>query len=154
MKSNTKILTTALLLTSAIALAGCSSSSDSTPPPSPPIGDINGTWNITEVLTSQAAGCSGVDTYGLNVVQNGNTATLTDSNGNVFKNAVLSGNKLTWSGSYPEAPGTTTSNATATIGANCSSLTATATWSYTETGFACSGTSAITGTRISGGNSC
>jgi len=86
--------------------------------------------------------------------QHGNSATITDSNGNVFKNAVLSGNKLTWSGSYPEAPGTTTTNATATIGSNCTSLTATATWSYSETGFSCNGTSTVTGTRTSGGSGC
>lgn len=115
--------------------------------PAAPIGDISGTWKVSEVSTSPTAGCSNIYNYNITVSQNGNKATVTDAGGNVFR-GTLSGNKLTWSGSYPEAPGTTTANVTATIGANCSSFKATSTWSYSETGFSCNGTSEVSGLRV------
>lgn len=153
MKAQTfKQITTTALLSGAIGLTGCSSS-DSAAPPAAPIGDISGTWDISESYTSATAGCSGYNSYTLTTVQSGNSVTVTDNSGNVF-NGTLSGDKLTWSGSYPDYPGTTSSNVTVTIGTSCTTLTATATWSYSETGFSCSGTSTSTGTRISGGTSC
>ncbi|MDH5766168.1 MAG: hypothetical protein OEZ38_09145 [Gammaproteobacteria bacterium] len=154
MKAQTiKQITTTALLSGAIILTGCSSDSAPPPPPAAPIGDISGTWAIYEAYTSASAGCSGYDSYTLTTAQSGNSVTVTDNSGNVF-NGTLSGNKLTWSGSYPDYPGTTSSNVTVTIGASCTTLTATATWSYSETGFSCSGTSTSTGTRISGGTGC
>jgi len=156
MRSNSKYVTATMLFVGAVALSSCSGS-DSTPaaPPSPAIGNINGTWQISETATSQDVGCTEVLAYNLIVAQNGNSATVTDADGNVFSNGVLSGNQLTWSGSYPDDIGTTTTNVTATIGANCSTLTATATWSYSDNSpFSCSGTSTATGTRTTGGSSC
>jgi len=144
-------VTTILLFSSAIVLTGCSS--DTASPPAAPIGDISGTWYITDASVSQTAGCSEVSNYNLYVTQNNNSITVVDTAANNFS-GVLSGNKLTWSGSYPDGYGTTTANVTATIAANCMSLTATSTWSYSETGFACSGTSTATGTRTSGGTGC
>lgn len=145
---------TTILLSGALAITGCSSSSDSTPAPATPIGDISGVWAISESYSSPDAGCSGFDAYNLGVVQSGNAVTVTDGGGNIF-NGTLSGNILTWSGSYPDGIGTTTASITITIGPTCTTLTGTSTWSYSEPGgFSCTGTSTATGTKISGTLSC
>lgn len=146
-----KQATTTLLLSGAIALFGCSS--DDAAPPAPPIGDISGVWAIEDTSVSQTAGCSDFSTYDLVVAQSGNAVTVTDAALNVFT-GTLNGNTLTWSGTYPEPPGTVSNNVTITIGATCTTLTGTSTWSYTEPGFSCSGTGTATGTRTSGGTSC
>ena len=144
--------TTAIILSSVIGLAGCSSS-DSSAPPATPIGDISGVWAISETTTSQTVGCSGFDSYDLTFAQNINAVTITDEDSSVF-NGTLSGNTLTWSGSFPEPPGTVSTNVTLTIDASCSALSGSFTFTYSETGFSCSGTATITGNRTSGGTSC
>jgi hypothetical protein len=149
-----KINTLKLLIIPATCyfLVACSSSGgDSTPAPA--IGDINGEWFIEESVFSQDAGCSGFDSYILTVAQTGNSVTVVDPNGNRFS-GTISGATVSWTGSYPDGAGTTTINSlSATVAADCQSLSnGNATWSYSDPGFACSGTTTFTGTRTSGGS--
>ncbi|GMR21139.1 MAG: hypothetical protein BMS9Abin36_1738 [Gammaproteobacteria bacterium] len=112
-----------------------------------PIGDLTGTWNISETASSSDPSCSGSASYSLTITQSGNTITATDARGGSFT-GTISANQLSWSGSFPDGPGTTTvSSMTATVAASCNSISGNATWSYSETGFSCTGTTTFTGTR-------
>lgn len=141
-------------LVSIVGTGGGGGGGDSgTTPPAPPIGDVAGVWTITETSkTSNNALCqppsSPLEVFNLTVAQNGNSLTVTDAQANVF-NGTISGNTVSWTGSYPDGSGTSTiSSLSATIDASCNTLSnGTANWSYTEPGFSCSGTTTFIGTR-------
>ena len=89
------------------------------------------------------------------MTQNGNNVTVTDEDGNVFSGSI-NGNTLRWSGSYSDpapdgTPGRTNLNPmTATIAADCNSLSGRADWTWTATdgsGYVCSGYTDFVGTR-------
>jgi hypothetical protein len=143
-----KKLGTLLFLTSLLILSACGGGGGGGAPLETPIGDVSGNWRINDTSTSTNSACNEVTQSTLTFSQSGNTGTVTDQFGNVFT-GTISGNTISWSGSYPDAPGTTTINSlSGTIAPSCNSLNGTSTWSYVETGFSCSGTSVFTGTRI------
>lgn len=147
MKINTMLRSLIIPVTCGFLVA-CSS--DDSVPLLPPIGDISGTWHITETASSSTPTCNNYLAYDLGVTQNTNAVTVTDDQGNVF-NGTLSGDTLTWTGSYPEGSGTTTiTSMTATISSDCQNLTSKSTWSYVEPGFSCTGTSTASGYKTSG----
>lgn len=113
----------------------------------PPIGSIAGVWQIDETSKdSNDASCKNLDRFNLTVEQNGNAITVIPSSGDRL-NGTLSGNTLTWNGSYSESPGSTTSSVSVQIGSTCNTLSGRAEWTYSETGYSCSGTTIFTGTR-------
>jgi fibronectin type 3 domain-containing protein len=106
---------------------------------------VAGTWAITESLTDNCPDPD-VDEWTATVTQNGTSVTV--SGGGVSRSGTLNGNVLTWSGSYLEDGGTTTvSSLTLTFSGD--TVTGNATWSWTDGSSSCSGTSAITGIRMS-----
>lgn len=125
-------------------------------PPDTPIGEVDGTWMIDE--TDKPSNCavpSPIESFNLTVTQNGNDITVTDEDGNVHSGSI-SGNNLQWNGSYPdEAPDGTPGRTnlqpmTATIAADCNSLSGRADWTWTATdgsGYVCSGHTDFVGTR-------
>ena len=128
----------------------------STTPTDTTTNSIEGVWAITE--TSKDGNCAvpaPKETFDLTVTQNGNSITIVDEDSNSFT-GTLSGQNLSWSGSYSDAapdgtPGTTTLNSmSAIIDASCNSLSGSANWTWTATdgsGYSCSGTTTFTGSR-------
>lgn len=112
--------------------------------------DANGNWNVTEVADETDCG-EGTNTYlhTAIITQSGSSVTLT-LGGNSFVGNV-SGNLLTWSGSYSEDGGTTTTSVRVTISSDGLSFTGSATWSWTSGSSSCSGTSQLTGTKNNSG---
>ena len=143
-----------LLFSSAAILTGCSSdSATAVPPLLEPIGDVSGSWDVTETSISSTYGCGGYKAYTLDLTQSGNSVVVGSPVGTF--NGIISANKITWTGSYPEQGGTTTASAVITVGADCSSFTSTATWSYTEAGWGtCTGTSTASGYRTNATGAC
>jgi hypothetical protein len=136
----------ALLL--AAFVAGCGGDDEvaagPTPPPAP-IGLVGGNWTITETATTASDplctpdGNNELNTYGLVVVQSGNSLTLTKGTDPDFT-GTISGDQASWTGSYAEESGTTTiTSLSATVGATCNTASGTSNWSYSEPGFSCTG---------------
>ena len=149
-----KISKLVLVMSSALLITSCSSDSSDPAPLVAPIGDISGGWSIFETAISSNSECNGTSAYDVTVTQNVNSITATGTAGGSVS-GTLSGSALSLSGTRPEDPGIVTySSITATIPADCSSFTANTTWSYSETGFSCSGTSTMEATRTSGATTC
>lgn len=113
-----------------------------------PIGDLRGTWSVSEVVNATDCG-EGIynDYYNLEVIsQNGSSITVSNSIDQFT--GTLSGNSLTWSGSYPEDGGTTSSNVGLTVAPSCNSLSGSARWSWSNGVDSCSGTSQVSATRV------
>jgi hypothetical protein len=151
--------TKTIFLASCCSLAiGCSSS-DSTPAPplEAPIGDVSGTWSTLEVFSSSISECNDTNADTIDVTHDGvsNTLTMKSQTSGASLNGTISNNVVTWTGSVPYADGTLTySPATVTVAPDCSSFQGSANWSYSETGFSCTGTSTISGDRTGGGTTC
>ncbi len=125
-----------------------------------PIGDIAGVWTITETaVTSAAPECMAPGNpeaiYQVTVGQpnSGNTISVLDAANpdtpSTFP-GTLKGDKMTWSGSFPERGGVTTwDSVNATVAADCNTATGTSTWTYRQNApatFTCSGTTNFTAT--------
>ncbi len=121
----------------AVLLTSCG---DSTGP------DVSGIWTITEVVNAVDCGeGTYTDTYTMTVTQSGNEITVLVS-GLAFT-GTLEGNRLRWSGSYPEDAGITTLNADVTISDDGNSLSGSASWTWTDGSFSCSGTTQVSGVK-------
>ncbi len=115
--------------------------------------DLTGSWEVTETIIEADGVCADnigdSFTWTADVVQTGNSATVTitagDNVGTVFT-GTISGDQIDWQGSYPTAGGTTTvtgSNVTATN----TSLLGTADWEWTDGLNSCSGQTRMTGNK-------
>ncbi len=148
-----------LLLLSLSILSACGGGGGGGGAPTPtdtPIGEVDGVWMIDETIKpSNCAVPAPEESFNLTVTQNGNDVTVTDEDGNVFSGSIT-GNTLRWSGSYAdEAPDGTPGRTnlqpmTATIAADCNSLSGRADWTWTATdgsGYVCSGYTDFEGTR-------
>ena len=135
-----------------------------------PIGDVSGTWSITESdMTADQpqctpAGGNPLANYPLTVAQatpTTNAITVTDaanSSPATDFSGTIKGSALTWSGSFPERGGTTTYNSVnLTVGADCTTLSGTTNWTYVQdpaaATFSCTGTTTLSGTK-NGGATC
>ena len=117
----------------------------------PPIGDMSGTWQVAGTDISSTAACNGV---GFNVtatiIQSGNDLNVTGLRASTLS-GTISGNQISFLGSYAEDGGTTTiSKSILTITTDCNQFTGNDSWSWTDGSFSCSGTSTYTGTRLTG----
>lgn len=132
--------------------------SGAAPAPAAAIGNIAGVWAITETeITASAPECAPpgnpLANYPLTVTQTGNDVTVTDASNPstpTTYSGTLSGDKLTWSGSFPERGGVTTWNTVSTtVAADCNSVSGNATWTYVQDApavFSCTGSTTFTGT--------
>ena len=136
-----------------------------------PIGDVSGTWSITEsgIIADQPqcepSGSPGnpLAIYKLNVAQatpKTNAITVTDAANSIPATdfpGTIKGPALSWSGSFPERGGTTTYNSVnLTVGADCNALSGTTNWTYVQDSpavFSCTGTTTLSGTK-NGGATC
>lgn len=111
-----------------------------------PITDGTGTWTITEVVDgSDCDEGTYTENYTVSVTQSGNSLTVVAPTG-TFSGEIC-GNKVSWSGSYPEDGGTTTATIDLTVSADGNSLNGSVTWSWTDGSDSCAGTSQTTGSR-------
>jgi hypothetical protein len=136
----------------AILYIGCNSSSSGGAAVVNPeeYADVSGTWQISEEVNDSE--CWGddhtsYDNYQLSVTQSGNSITVTDQQNNQFTGTV-SGNSLSWSGSFQQDGGTLTiTSMSLTITGN--TITGTANWTWTNGIKTCSGSTRVNGIRTS-----
>lgn len=107
---------------------------------------MTGTWNVVTQVNAIACG---EGTYSESEVY---SVTQTDGNltvsvGGASYSGSISGNNFSWSGSFMEDGGTTTSNMSGTVAANGNSLSGSSSWSWTDGVESCDGSSTFTGTR-------
>jgi hypothetical protein len=133
-----------------------------------PIGDVSGTWAVTEsAMTADQTQCAPpsnpLANYALTVAQATpatNAITVTDA-ANASPAAdfsgTINGNKLSWSGSFKERGGTTTYNSVdLAVGTDCNTLAGTTTWTYVQDApatFSCTGNTTLSATK-NGGATC
>ncbi|WP_455210292.1 fibronectin type III domain-containing protein [Kaarinaea lacus] len=116
-----------------------------------PVADISGTWNITEDGSSN---CPGEQAYhnefSIIVAQTGNSLTVSTPAGTF--NGTIDGDRVAWTGSYPEDGGTTTITAMQlTVSSDGNSLSGTSSWNWSDGIDSCSGTTqSINGARVPG----
>jgi hypothetical protein len=112
--------------------------------------DASGTWTTTEVI--DLSGCGWPDETELGdytVTQTDCSITVTDNNKAQSYTGTINGNRINWTGSWPEDEGgTTTASISLTLTGN--DLSGSATWTWREGVDSCSGTTQITGTRTGG----
>ena len=114
-----------------------------------PVDNILGTWNVEERV--DASGCAeGIynDSYMLTVTGQTASSLTVSANGNSFTGA-LNGSVLSWSGSYEEDGGTTTSSISANLSNDCNTYTGTSNWSWSDDTYSCTGTSSFTASKDS-----
>ena len=111
--------------------------------------NILGNWNIEERVDASECG-EGIynDTYRLTVTGQTASSLTINSNGNSFT-GTFNGEVLSWSGSYAEDGGTTTSSLSATLSNDCDTFTGSSIWSWNDNTFSCSGTTTFTATKDS-----
>ncbi len=117
--------------------------------PQPPEVDLSGSWEITEVVSSSTNQCDDGPQapYTVQVDQDGNGLTVTAPAGRFT--GTISGRTVSWTGSYPEDGGTTTIRSMS-LQATATSLTGSASWSWTDGTVSCSGTTQVSGRKTGG----
>lgn len=114
--------------------------------------DVAGTWSIVEEVTQATGPCAGeigtVSQYSLDVTQQGTSITVVSPAG-TFQGSI-NGNRIQWTGSYPEDGGITTITSM-DIRVDGSSLSGTTTFAFTDGVINCTGATRVSGTRTSGG---
>ena len=152
MKITGKLFILVLLLMSlALVLNNCGSSSNSDPVPNNNSGtcgttcdNVDGSWTMTDNVSASACGSSYTDVHTVTLSQNG--CSITASGGGNSLNGCINGSTINWSGSYPEDGGITTITSV-TLTASGNSVSGNASWSWTDGSFSCSGTTSINGSK-------
>jgi len=113
---------------------------------------IAGSWSIHEEV--DGAGCGNgtyEDEYQISVVQNGSHITVTAPLDAYPYEAeflgTVDGNHVQWNGEYPEEGGTTSVDHLS-VTVNGSTLSGTASWSWSDGQYSCSGTTRVSGQRM------
>lgn len=140
-----------LILTLLGACTGSSGDGNANNENTDPIGDLSGNWQVTGTESSSTPECDGVSFSTLaTIVQSGNNISATGDDGSSLS-GTITGNQVSFSGSYPEDGGTTIINSsTLTISTDCNQFSGNDSWSWTNGVLSCSGTSTYTGTRLTG----
>ena len=108
--------------------------------------DLTGSWNITETSGPNNCGESqGVLTEYVGSINQAGTSITASFGGGTFSGN-LAGNTISLSGSMPEDGGTTSSTMSINV-LSTNSLSGSVSWSWSDGGDSCSGTSSITGSR-------
>jgi len=137
-----------IVLTIALSIYGCGSSSDSSPNCTS-YADVSGTWYTTETVHDENCGGSTYNQYNtIHITQNGSSATLEFVGVGTF-NGTVCNNTVSGSATFPEGNGTTTNNVSITLSdSDPDSASGSASWTYTETGWgSCTGTTTISAYR-------
>ena len=115
--------------------------------------DASGDWSISETVESATGVCAEsvgtVRDYTVTVTQAGSSLTVTASSvpGQTFS-GTISGAKLSWSGSYEEPTGgTSTIDSLDLTITSPTSLSGGSSWSWVGDGESCSGTTTVSGSR-------
>ena len=113
-----------------------------------PVCDAAGVWQISESGTDDCEGASTpyTESFPVTVTQVGTSITVTAADVGIFT-GTISGDNMGWSGSYPLQGGTTSLNVDVTVSADCTTLSGTGEWSWTDGDESCSGSGTISGTR-------
>jgi hypothetical protein len=125
-----------------VGLVGCGS--DGSSGSNGPSGSAAGAWTITETVGPNTCEDSGTFSYTITITQNGNSITVATPVGTF--SGTIGGSTVSWTGSYPDAGGTTTiTSLTATVSGN--TLSGSTQWTWTDGDFTCGGSSTFTGTK-------
>jgi hypothetical protein len=125
------------ILTACSGGGGGGDGGDTPPEQKPPVADLSGTWNITEDGTSN---CPGEESYhyeySIVVTQSGNNLSVSAPAG--MFSGTINGNRVAWTGSYPEDGGTTTITAMQlTVSNDGNSLSGSSNWSWSDGSESC-----------------
>lgn len=111
--------------------------------------DLTGVWQVEETITGN---CSGED-YPYTKIsvytgsQQGNTITLCDQLEGTTMTGTLNGYTLSFTTTIPDGSGELTISFTGTCTSDGASFSGTGEWTYAESGYTCSGTSQLTGSK-------
>jgi len=106
---------------------------------------IAGNWNVQEVVDSTNCG-EGVYTINYTAIATVNGSEITVLANGVARTGTLNASGIKFNVSYPEDGGTTASTGTLTF--NQSTFTGNSSWTWSGSGFKCSGTSEISASKI------
>jgi hypothetical protein len=142
-----------IVITGLFAGCGGGSSSDTSadnPPAAPAQVDLSGVWQTEEVVNGN---CGDTDYPYTEIhvytgTQQGNTVTMRDETEGIEFNGTVSGLTLSANTTVPDGSGTLTINITCTCAADGQSFNGTGQWTYQETGYSCSGTIQVTGSKL------
>lgn len=148
-----KVLIATVLMVGTGLLLSCgggSSGSDPAPPPAPAAVDLTGTWQVEQVINGN---CSGTDYPYTEILvytgtQDGNTVTMRDTMSGTEYTATVSEYTLTLHWTVPDGDGTLTNHAICTCTADGQSFSGSGQWTYQKTGYSCSGTVQVSGTKV------
>ncbi len=131
-------------------IMGCSNTDggDEIPVPSSTPKDVAGTWQTVETVTGD---CSGeqypftvYDTY--LVTQSGSNLTITIQSRSVQVTGTISGNHISWQGSFPDDGGTLSVVFSGALN-SVSQISGTGTWEWSDGSYTCHGTTQILATN-------
>lgn len=105
--------------------------------------DITGTWQAEEVVNGNCGSGSYTRILAYTATQQGNSVVIQDNLEGTEYTGRLSGYTLTFSGSVPDGDGTRSIDFTGQCAQDGQSFSGTAQWVYSETGYSCNGTTAI-----------
>lgn len=114
-----------------------------------PTANVAGVWSSTEQVNAQQCGegaYTEVETY--TIAQNGTALSITSASGGSYSGSI-SGNTLSWSGSYAEDGGTVSITLQAQVDNAGNRMDGQATWTWSGQGESCSGTAQLTALRQS-----
>ena len=113
--------------------------------------NISGSWRIEETIDGNCAGKAypydEMDIVAIKQV--GSSLTIVYSSLGTNFTGSLVGNTITFSGEYDEEDGTNTINFTGTLSENGTGFTGTATWTWSDGEYSCSGTADVSATKVS-----
>lgn len=134
------------ILVLTLAFAACGDDDDDGPA-APAAFDLTGTWVMQETIDATACG-EGTDTdsWTMTVVQEGNDVTIDTPDGQF--SGTVSGDRVSWRGSYSYDGGTLTiTSMVIRVVNDGDGLNGTVQWSWTDGSLSCSGSTLVSGTR-------
>jgi hypothetical protein len=108
--------------------------------------DLTGSWFVEELEDATDCG-EGIffESYTASVIQTNNEIRICAAG--ICFNGFVDGDKVRWSGAYPEDGGTTTVSVLMVVGTDGNSMSGMSTWSWTDGVSSCTGSSDISATR-------
>ncbi len=150
-----KRMAAALLIGVTVIFSGCGGGGGGgggSAPLAPPTADLTGTWTVTESGLSNCPGNASFTNgpYQVTVTQTGNNLNVATPVGTFA--GTIDGDRVKWTGSYPEDGGTTTiTSMSLVVASDDNTFSGSSTWIWTDGRSNCSGnTQAINGTRMPG----
>jgi hypothetical protein len=116
-------------------------------PPPDVSNDLTGDWLVTETVTYETCG-DGLytETFSVTLIQEGSTVALCE--GGLCVDGVLDGDVVSWSYSYFEHGGMTSTDVVMNVSPDGQSLSGEGAWSWTDGVFSCEGETTLTAERL------